>query len=180
VPTHISDIAQRTGVSPDTIRHYERVGLLVDIQRTAGGFRVYGESAVKRVLLIRRALAFGFSLRELHGFLRARDRGMPPCREVRSAAAKKLEVIEEQLRNLRALRSAMRRALAEWDEKLEGAGPGEALHLLENLPSVRSSTRQVTIQRGAQHATHATSRRSRQPRPAASGSPCRTPELSRP
>ena len=150
----ISDMARRTGVSPDTIRYYERRGLLVDVQRTEGGFRVYGEPAMKRVLLIRRALAFGFSLAELRGFLSARDRGVPPCRQVRMAAGKKLEAVETQLRYLRSLRSTMRRALAEWDERLDGAAPGEALHLLEDLPAVAFRTGPFTIDRGVHHANN--------------------------
>jgi DNA-binding transcriptional MerR regulator len=147
----IGDVARHAGVSPDTIRHYERLGVLPAVRRTASGFRIYGEPAVRRVVLIRRALAFGFSLRELRGFLAARDRGDAPCRQVRLAAEEKLALVEEQLRRLRTLRIAMRRSLAAWDQKLGDAAPGVPLRLLDDLPEslVTPARRRTFHGRGA-------------------------------
>ena len=70
-PRRIGVLAQQTGVSVDTIRHYERLGLLPKAARTNAGYRQYPPSAVERVRLVRHALPFGFSLRELAGFLGA-------------------------------------------------------------------------------------------------------------
>jgi MerR family Zn(II)-responsive transcriptional regulator of zntA len=63
----IGELAQRVGVSPDTIRFYEKQGLLDDslYSRHANNYRMYGEAAVERVLLIKQAKRFGFTLREL-------------------------------------------------------------------------------------------------------------------
>ncbi|CAN5807837.1 hypothetical protein BH18ACI5_BH18ACI5_07970 [soil metagenome] len=71
----IGAVAEQAGVSPDTIRHYEKLGLIPSVTRGDGGFRSFSPEALRRVLLVRRALVFGFSLAELRGYFRARDRG---------------------------------------------------------------------------------------------------------
>ena len=75
------ELARRAGVSADTLRHYERVGVLARPARSANNYRLYPEAALGRVLMVRRALAFGFSLAELAIVLRERERGAPPLRE---------------------------------------------------------------------------------------------------
>src|SRR5947207_15027156 len=82
-PLRSGELARRAGVSPDTLRHYERKGLLAPC-RTPSGYREYSAEAVDRVRLIRRALSIGFSLDELAPILAARDRGRAPCRAVRA------------------------------------------------------------------------------------------------
>ena len=72
------DVAQATGVSTDTLRHYERQGLLPRVTRTAAGYRQYSAAAVERVLLIQRALVVGFSLADLKRVLAVRDKPAPP------------------------------------------------------------------------------------------------------
>ena len=62
---HSGELAKATGVSADTIRHYERIGVLPKAARTTSGYRVYSASAVNRVLTVQRALRIGFTLSEL-------------------------------------------------------------------------------------------------------------------
>jgi DNA-binding transcriptional MerR regulator len=136
------DIARRAGVSVDTLRHYERKGLLTRPQRLANGYRMYPSAALDRVLLIQRALAVGFTLDELARLLRARDRGQPPCREVRMIAAQKLQDVEQQLHDLAQFREDLERLLHEWDVRLAGTGGAAPAHLLESLttkPEIRAS-----------------------------------------
>ena len=74
---HVSragSVAGKAGVTPDTIRYYERLGLLPKPTRTAAGYREYGEGIVNRLMLIRNAQQFGFSLRDIASFLRVRTR----------------------------------------------------------------------------------------------------------
>jgi MerR family Zn(II)-responsive transcriptional regulator of zntA len=66
-------LADAAGVSPDTIRHYERIGVLQRASRTDSGYRVYPASALERVLVVQRALRIGFTLAELAEVLKARD-----------------------------------------------------------------------------------------------------------
>jgi DNA-binding transcriptional MerR regulator len=75
-------LAKAAGVSPDTIRHYERIGVLPRALRTEAGYRIYPASAVERVLVVQRALRIGFTLAELAEVLKARDAGGAPCRRV--------------------------------------------------------------------------------------------------
>ena len=72
-------LAKAAEVSPDTIRHYEKIGVLPRAARTVSGYRIYPASAVERVLVVQRALRIGFTLAELADVLRARDAGGAPC-----------------------------------------------------------------------------------------------------
>jgi DNA-binding transcriptional MerR regulator len=132
------ELARAAGVSTDTLRHYERKGVLGAPRRSANGYREYPPEALERVLLVRRALAFGFTLDELARVLRTRERGGAPCREVRALAAGKLEEVESRLRELRALRGELRAILGEWDERLSGAAGGGRAGLLESLAGRRA------------------------------------------
>jgi DNA-binding transcriptional MerR regulator len=126
-------LACETGVSTDTLRHYERKGLLGRIPRTTGGYRRYPPACVARVQLIQRALAIGFTLGELASVLGHRDRGGAPCRGVRTLVAERLGELETRLTALSALREDLRRLLAEWDERLAQTPPGRQARLLDML-----------------------------------------------
>ena len=85
----IGDLARASGVSTDTLRHYERKGVLRS-QRAGNGYREYGADSLERVHMIRKARAIGFTLDELREVLHVFDRGGVPCQQVRSLAASKL------------------------------------------------------------------------------------------
>ncbi|GAA2412171.1 MerR family transcriptional regulator [Streptomyces glaucosporus] len=70
----IGEVAERTGLSLRTIRHYEEVGLVVPSARSKGGFRLYTDSDVDRLMVIRRMKPLGFSLEEMRDLLRITDR----------------------------------------------------------------------------------------------------------
>lgn len=127
------DLASLTGVSADTLRHYERMGVLTRPVRSANNYRQYPVSAVDRVLLIRRALGVGFTLRELRQILAVRDRGGSPCRSVRDLAAGKVQDLERQIRDMQRMRRDLRSLLSLWDSRLQGTPQGERAHLLESL-----------------------------------------------
>ena len=91
------ELARSAGVSPDTLRHYERLGVLKEPPRTEAGYRLPPD-ALSRVLLIRNALAVGFSLDELTRILRLRDSGQAPCREVAEMALEKVSALDLQIR----------------------------------------------------------------------------------
>ena len=129
-PLRAGELARMAGVSKDTLRHYERKGLLAS-RRSSNGYREYPQQALGRVHLVRRALAVGFTLDELARLLRIRDDGGAPCREVRALAAAKLESMEVQLRDLTALRNQLRKMLKAWDATLAGTPRGKRAWLLE-------------------------------------------------
>src|SRR5262245_39880176 len=110
-----SAAAHATGVSTDTLRHYEKLGLLRGVTRSSNGYRRYSDDAVRRVLLIQRALVVGFSLDDLQRILAIRDRGGAPCHGVRSLVAEKLRALDARLAELNDLRDDLGRMLRSWD-----------------------------------------------------------------
>jgi MerR family transcriptional regulator, Zn(II)-responsive regulator of zntA len=129
----IGAVAERCGVSRDTIRHYERVGVISGIERNGSGYRRYEPEVIDRVRIIRRALSIGFTLEELSKIFRQRAAGNPPCRKVRDLASQKLDDVEQQLAALQALRVALRQILENWDNRLEATEEGAMAHLLDSL-----------------------------------------------
>lgn len=127
------DLAKATGVSPDTIRHYERIGVLPRASRTDSGYRLYPAAAVKRILVVQRALRIGFTLAELAEVLKARDAGGVPCHRVYKLAQEKLKGIEANIEALKITRRYVRKVLADWEQRTESAGPGQQSHLLYSL-----------------------------------------------
>jgi len=132
-PLRVGEVARRAGVSVDTIRHYERLGLIGPSRRSQGGYRLFQPDTVARVQLIRNAVRVGFSLAQLGTFLRARHSGRPPCREVRMAAAGILDSMNEQIATLTSTRDAVRRMLEEWDARLAATPRGQPAQLLDAL-----------------------------------------------
>ena len=126
-------LARLAGVSTDTLRHYERLGLLAKPPRTAAGYRQYPESAVARVKLIRRAMSVGFSLDELSRIFKMRDRGGSPCKQVRQLASTKLEELNQRLEEMTLLRDQMQAMLQDWDDRLLRTPDGQRAGLLESL-----------------------------------------------
>ena len=127
------ELADLAGVSRDTLRHYERKGVLPRPLRGYNGYRQYPPEALQRVRLVRRALSVGFTLDELARVLKVRDAGGAPCHEVRRLAAQKLIAVQDQLRELTALRNDLRKTLRDWEGRLAIQGNGRRAHLLESL-----------------------------------------------
>jgi DNA-binding transcriptional MerR regulator len=137
-----SDLAKLSGVSTDTLRHYERKGLLPLPPRTTGGYRRYPGEAVARVRLIQRALVIGFSLDELAGVLRERAAGGAPCQKVRGVVQNRLADLNQQLAELKLLKRDLHTILEEWNARLASTPSGERAHLLDALaqrPAPRAS-----------------------------------------
>ncbi len=134
------ELANLIGVSTDTLRHYERKGVLARPRRAQNGYRQYPPETLERLRLIRRALAVGFTLDELARFLQVRDRGGSPCAEVRQHAALKLADVEARLNELKQLRNKLRSTLEIWDRELAHRRDGEPAHLLERLSPTSPGT----------------------------------------
>jgi MerR family copper efflux transcriptional regulator len=130
---HSGGLAKATGVSPDTIRHYEKIGVLPRASRTESGYRLYPESAVERVLVVQRALRIGFSLAELAEVLKARDAGGAPCQRVFELAQQKLAGIRTDITTLKQTECYLDRVLTDWKSRVRRAGKGQKAHLLHSL-----------------------------------------------
>src|SRR5262249_22790618 len=115
------ELARLTGISPDTLRHYERLGLLPPPERSAGNYRLYGSHAVERLKLIRNGLAMGVTLADMSRLLKARDGGGAPGGEARRLARETLGRVDRQIGELVRYRDELSEVLAEWDRKLRRA-----------------------------------------------------------
>jgi len=139
----VGELADAAGVSADTIRHYEKKGLLQP-RRSRNGYREYPEGSLERLQMIRHALAVGFTLDELSTIFKVFDRGDAPCHEVRALAAAKLAELDAHLRDVTELRNELQCALRDWDARLSKTHTGERAGLLKALaagpPARRSST----------------------------------------
>jgi DNA-binding transcriptional MerR regulator len=129
----IGELAELTKISRDTLRHYERKGVLTRPARTAKGYRLYPANAVERVLLVRRALAVGFTLDELARIFSEREQGRAPCRDVHALVVSKLENVKERLTGMELLRDELETLVCDWDELLAENTGDEPAHLLETL-----------------------------------------------
>lgn len=109
----IGKLAQAAGVHVETIRYYQRRGLLDAPRRPAGGVRRYGHEAVARLRFIRRAQDIGFTLKEVRELLRLER--TPNCRDARSLAAAKLAAVRARIADLERMSSALRRLVAQCD-----------------------------------------------------------------
>lgn len=130
----IGKVARLAGVTPDTIRYYERIGVVPRPSRTAAGYRQYRDGVVNRLALIRNAQRFGFSLKELAEFLRVREAGGKPCYHVRDVGQRILDAADQQITTLLRARREMRRTLKAWDRKLAATPESHPARLLEQLP----------------------------------------------
>ena len=143
-PVGPHEAARLTGVSTDTLRHYERLGLLPAVARTHGGYRRYPEPVLERVRLIQRALVLGFSLKELQRILSVRDAGGAPCQNVRALLGDRLASLRTRIEELIVLRDDLDALLVDWDAKLARTVKGQRAHLLDSLgahPRLKDTTK---------------------------------------
>ncbi len=122
----IGELAARTGLSPDTLRYYERLGLLPRAPRTSGGFRLYSGETVERLRFIQRAQSVGLTLDEIHDLVTFDGQGgIKRCQRVRDLVAIKLQDLEAKLAELRAFRRTLRESLELCDRTLAQHANGE-------------------------------------------------------
>ena len=107
----IGELAERTDVSVQTVRYYERRGLLPEPDRRPSGYRVYGDEDVLRLRFVLRAKALGFTLTEIEELLDLRVDPRRTADDVRRHAEEKIADVEARIRDLRAIRRALRRIM---------------------------------------------------------------------
>lgn len=97
------ELARRTGVNPETIRYFERVGMLAEPHRTEGGHRIYAEEHVRTLGFIRRSREIGFTPEEVRAILALGGPGQACCAEVREIAQHHLEQVRAKIADLARL-----------------------------------------------------------------------------
>lgn len=141
----IGRVAAAAGVNVETIRYYQRRGLLEEPAKPLGAYRNYPPEMVKRVCFIKRAQALGFTLGDVAGLLQLND--SDACSKTRCLAARKLSLIEQKMAELVTMRDALAELLGQCDRKLKrGACP-----IIEILRSSHPPTDKSSLQSKSKH-----------------------------
>ncbi|MCI0401475.1 MAG: heavy metal-responsive transcriptional regulator [Gammaproteobacteria bacterium] len=125
----IGKVAERVGVGVETVRFYERKGLIKPPRRGESGYRQYSEDLVARLRFIQRAKTLGFSLKEIGELLDIRHDPTTTCRDIQRRAEVKLSDVEEKIKGLRRMSKVLTKLIAE----CAGDGPTSACPILEAL-----------------------------------------------
>jgi MerR family transcriptional regulator, mercuric resistance operon regulatory protein len=115
----ISRLAERTGTSPDTLRYYERIGILPAPVRSPAGYRLYDDGAVSRLRFIKGSQRLGLRLEEIGELLAVCDSGLCPCGRSRELLDERLALVEAEMAVLASLRDEIRTVL---DRPMDDAG----------------------------------------------------------
>ena len=109
----IGDVSRKTGVNVETVRYYERIGIMPKPDRTEGGTRQYNHDQLKRLHFIKRSRELGFNLEEVRALLKLVDRKDFTCGEVHSMTVDHLANVKRKLEDLRRLEKALESMAAE-------------------------------------------------------------------
>jgi DNA-binding transcriptional MerR regulator len=101
----VAELAAAAGVAPDTVRYYERTGLLAPPPRTPGGYRSFPESAVERLRFIQGCQRLGLRLKDIAALLTLRDTGECPCEPAEALLRRRIAEIDEETTRLANLRA---------------------------------------------------------------------------
>lgn len=115
----IGEVARRADVRTDTLRYYERLGLVEPTTRSPAGYRLYEPRVVERVAFVKKAQAIGLTLEEVGRVIDVALGGSSPCEHVRATLRSRLGEVEARIADLKALRATLLRAL----EGSDGAPP---------------------------------------------------------
>lgn len=125
----IGDVAKQADCHSETLRYYERRGLVARPPRSVSNYRLYPEDTVRRVRFIRHAQALGFSLKEIKELLSLRAAPKTQCGAVRERAVAKINDVEERIRALRSMKKALEQLVAQCSDR----APISACPILEAL-----------------------------------------------
>lgn len=132
--TTIGAAAKAAGVAIDTVRYYEREGLLPVANRSGGGYRLYTAADVERLRFIRQAKALGFTLDDFAGLLQLQDGG-GPRQQVREMARARVSELDRKIRELTAIRDT----LVALEQQCHGSGTVAGCPIIEGVQSVSLS-----------------------------------------
>ena len=114
-PVSIGELSRQTGCQIETVRYYERVGVMPKPPRTEGGHRYYPADQVKRLIFVRRGRELGFTLDQIRGLLRFVDTGNFSCADVKSLTDEHLAELRKKIADLRRMERVLREMAAQCD-----------------------------------------------------------------
>lgn len=127
---NIRDISKKTGFSIDTIRYYEKMGLIENVDRSKAGYRIFSNDDLKRFLFIKKAKNMGFTLNDIKELLEIRIISDEPCEPVHQLAREKLKIVEEKLEELSRIKKVLKELIGQC-AKHEPTEPCPVLRILE-------------------------------------------------
>ena len=128
-PVRIGVLARQADVATETLRYYERLGLIRPMGRSAGNYRLYGDEARHRLNFIRRAQTLGFSLEDIAELMSLHHKAGSKAKEARRITQRRLLEVEDKIADL----ERMRLGLAEMLELCDGKGPASDCPILAAL-----------------------------------------------
>ena len=131
MPLTIGQVAERSGIGIETVRFYERKGLVEEPPRADSGYRQYPEDVVARIRFIRRAKELGFKLSEISQLLSLRVDPDTTCADVKNQTELKIADVEEKIRVLQGIKTALKKLAA----SCVGTGPTSECPILESRDS---------------------------------------------
>lgn len=131
----VGEVARRTGVSVETVRYYEREGILEPPARRSSGYRAYPAEAVRRVRFVKRAQQLGFSLKAISELLALRHDPKGRACQVKRTAAELVADIDERIATL----TRMREALSALERGCSGRGPASRCSILDAMDEEEAS-----------------------------------------
>ncbi|HFB97511.1 MAG TPA: MerR family transcriptional regulator [Bryobacterales bacterium] len=130
----IGKVAEAAGVNIDTLRYYERRGLIPKPARTHSNYRVYSPETISRVRFVKRAQALGFSLEQIRGLLELRTAQGARCEDVRRRAEEKIRELDAKIQALERMKEALQSLV----RACAGSGPVIDCPIIESLDSPTS------------------------------------------
>jgi len=125
----IGKVAEQAGLGVETIRFYERTGLLEEPERSDSGYRQYPPGAIIKLRFIKKAKRLGFSLREIGELFALRQSQDSTCSDVKAQAEEKIKDIEEKIADLRRMKAALSELICQ----CSGDGPVSECPILSSL-----------------------------------------------
>jgi MerR family copper efflux transcriptional regulator len=125
----IGEVSQASGTGIEALRFYERSGLLGKPLRSMSGYRLYDEGVLERLAFIKKAQTLGFSLDEIKRIIKDAQSGASPCDDVREIVRRRLDELDERMREIKRYRKELAQTLEEWDKV--GRAPGHICGLIE-------------------------------------------------
>ncbi|WP_036984776.1 MerR family DNA-binding protein [Pseudoalteromonas sp. BSi20311] len=128
----VSQLAKVLNTTPDTVRYYSRIGLIMPIKNTENGYKSYNQQAQQRLKFILSARQLDFSVEEIKEILLVADNGSTACPLVREIVEHRLAETEKKFNDALALRNVLRNAIDDWKSKPDKSPTGDMLcHLIQ-------------------------------------------------
>jgi len=135
----IGEVANRSGVSVDTVRYYERRRLLSPAARSSGGFRIFSQETVQRIKFIKHAQEMGFSLDEIREIV-SDSNGIDECQRVHHLLNSKLSDLDERMKKMREFRRLLQKNLAACEQEIIDHGNEAHCPVIVNIESGDKAT----------------------------------------